>query len=226
MERELKFLLEHAHIPALPNDYRLGEPEATLHLLDEYLDYRGHILAAGWRLRRRRSDGREVRYTLKSVRGGDASGPLSERTEIERTPERSEELPSEIVLALAEAGVDTAHVLDRLQPYPTLRPERQPVATPNCDGEFALHRRDMDTAVAAPPLGDPNTAMVLGRPGGPEFRPFGGARLGDPARGGARPLRSARSPPLAACGIGLCGPLAGVGPFTHPFSPVTPESCW
>jgi len=154
MERELKFLLEHAHIPALPSDYRLGEPEATLHLLDEYLDYRGHILAAGWRLRRRRSDGREVRYTLKSVRGGDASGPLSERTEIERTPERSEELPSEIVLALAEAGVDTAHVLDRLQPYLTLRQERQPVALSNDDGEFALLSLDEVRAVAPTPEGE------------------------------------------------------------------------
>jgi inorganic triphosphatase YgiF len=154
MERELKFLLEHAHIPALPNDYRLGEPEATLHLLDEYLDYRGQILTAGWRLRRRRADGEAVRYTLKSVRGGDASGPLSERIEIERTPEQGEELPSEIVLALAEAGVDVAHVLDRLQPYLTLRQERQPVALSNGDGEFALLSLDEVRAVAPTPEGE------------------------------------------------------------------------
>ena len=154
MERELKFLLEHAHIPALPSDYRLGEPEATLHLLDEYLDYRGNILAAGWRLRRRRADGEALRYTLKSVRGGDASGPLSERIEIERTPEESEELPSEIVLALAEAGVDTAHVLGRLQPYLTLRQERQPVAISNGDGEFALLSLDEVRAVAPTPEGE------------------------------------------------------------------------
>jgi len=154
MERELKFLLEHAHIPALPSDYRLGEPEATLHLLDEYLDFRGNILAAGWRLRRRRADGEALRYTLKSVRGGDASGPLSERIEIERTPEESEELPSEIVLALAEAGVDTAHVLDRLQPYLTLRQERQPVALSNGDGEFALLSLDEVRAVAPTPEGE------------------------------------------------------------------------
>ena len=38
--------------------------------------------------------------------------------------------------------------------------------------------RDMDTALAAAPLGDPHTAMVLGRPGGPEFRPSEVARLG------------------------------------------------
>ncbi|KUI28086.1 hypothetical protein [Mycobacterium sp. GA-2829] len=31
--------------------------------------------------------------------------------------------------------------------------------------------RDMDTTVAAAPLGDPNTALVLGRAGGPAFRP-------------------------------------------------------
>ena len=154
MERELKFILEHAHIPVLPNDYRLGESEATLHLLDEYLDYRGNILAAGWRLRRRRADGEALRYTLKSVRGGDASGPLSERIEIERTPEESEELPSEIVLALAEAGVDTAHVLGRLQPYLTLRQERQPVAISNGDGEFALLSLDEVRAVAPTPEGE------------------------------------------------------------------------
>ena len=154
MERELKFLLEHAHIPALPSDYRLGEPEATLHLLDEYLDYRGQILTAGWRLRRRRSDGEALRYTLKSVRTVGTSGPLSERIEIERTPEQGEELPSEIAATLAEAGVDTAHVLDRLQPYLTLRQERQPVALSNTDGEFALLSLDEVRAVAPTPEGE------------------------------------------------------------------------
>jgi inorganic triphosphatase YgiF len=154
MERELKFLLEHAHIPALPSGCRLGEPEATLHLLDEYLDYRGQILAAGWRLRRRRSDGEALRYTLKSVRTVGASGPLSERIEIERTPEQGEELPSEIAATLAEAGVDTAHVLDRLQPYLTLRQERQPVALSNSDGELALLTLDEVRAVAPTPEGE------------------------------------------------------------------------
>ncbi|WP_163797980.1 amino acid-binding protein [Mycolicibacterium sediminis] len=38
--------------------------------------------------------------------------------------------------------------------------------------------RDMDTALAAAPLGDPFTAVVLGRPGGPAFRPSEVARLG------------------------------------------------
>jgi hypothetical protein len=38
--------------------------------------------------------------------------------------------------------------------------------------------RDMDTTLAAAPLGDPLTAMVLGRAGGPEFRPSEVARLG------------------------------------------------
>lgn len=138
MERELKFLLEHPHIPALPNGYQVAEAQPTLHLLDEYLDYRGQILAAGWRLRRRRSDGEALRYTLKSERTAGTSGALSERMEIERTPEAHEELPSEIVTTLTEAGVDVAHVLDRLQPYLTLRQERQPVALSNSDGEFAL----------------------------------------------------------------------------------------
>ena len=38
--------------------------------------------------------------------------------------------------------------------------------------------RDMDTTLAAAPLGDPRTAVVLGRPGGPAFRPSEVARLG------------------------------------------------
>lgn len=38
--------------------------------------------------------------------------------------------------------------------------------------------RDMDTTVAVAPLGGPNQALVLGRPGGPEFRPSEVARLG------------------------------------------------
>nr|WP_221218106.1 MULTISPECIES: amino acid-binding protein [unclassified Mycolicibacterium] len=38
--------------------------------------------------------------------------------------------------------------------------------------------RDMDTTLAAAPLGDPNTAIMLGRPGGPLFRPSEVARLG------------------------------------------------
>jgi hypothetical protein len=38
--------------------------------------------------------------------------------------------------------------------------------------------RDMDTTLAAAPLGDMHTAVVLGRPGGPEFRPSEVARLG------------------------------------------------
>jgi len=154
MERELKFLLEHPHIPALPNGYRLSKPEATLHLLDEYLDYRGQILAAGWRLRRRRSDGHEVRYTLKSERADSSSGPLSERREIERTPEAHEELPSEIVTTLTEAGVDMAHLAERLQPYLILRQERQPVALSNSDGEIALLTVDEVRAGAPTPAAE------------------------------------------------------------------------
>lgn len=38
--------------------------------------------------------------------------------------------------------------------------------------------REMDTALAAAPLCDPRTAVLLGRPGGPEFRPSEVARLG------------------------------------------------
>lgn len=38
--------------------------------------------------------------------------------------------------------------------------------------------RDMDTTLAAAPLGDHDTAVMLGRPGGPGFRPSEVARLG------------------------------------------------
>lgn len=38
--------------------------------------------------------------------------------------------------------------------------------------------RDMDTTLAAAPLGDHDTAVVMGRPGGPGFRPSEVARLG------------------------------------------------
>ena len=38
--------------------------------------------------------------------------------------------------------------------------------------------RDMSTTLAAAPLGDPHVAVVLGRPGGPHFRPSEVARLG------------------------------------------------
>ena len=38
--------------------------------------------------------------------------------------------------------------------------------------------RDMDTALMAAPLGDPHTAVVLGRPGGPAFLPAEVVRLG------------------------------------------------
>lgn len=38
--------------------------------------------------------------------------------------------------------------------------------------------RDMDTCVAAAPLGSTGRALVLGRPGGPDFRPSEVARLG------------------------------------------------
>ncbi|MBY4012203.1 amino acid-binding protein [Rhodococcus fascians] len=38
--------------------------------------------------------------------------------------------------------------------------------------------RDMDTKIAAAPLGTTGTVLMLGRPGGPEFRPSEVARLG------------------------------------------------
>ena len=138
MERELKFLLESPHLPALPPGYVVGPVQPILHLLDEYLDYRGQILAAGWRLRRRRSDSEALRYTLKSERTSSTAGPLSERIEIERTPESHEELPVEIATTLTQAGLDVPHALSRLQPYLTLRQERQPIALSHGGEEIAL----------------------------------------------------------------------------------------
>jgi hypothetical protein len=38
--------------------------------------------------------------------------------------------------------------------------------------------QELDTTLAAAPLGDPHTAVMLGRPGGPQFRPSEVARLG------------------------------------------------
>jgi hypothetical protein len=38
--------------------------------------------------------------------------------------------------------------------------------------------RDLDTALVTAPLGDPNTAIVLGRTGGPAFLPAEVVRLG------------------------------------------------
>jgi len=138
MERELKFLLGHARLPILPNGYHPAYPPSTLHLLDEYLDFRGEISALGWRLRRRRSDGEALRYTLKSKRAAGGSGPLTERIEIERTPEYEEEIPAEITATLAAAGVDTSRVLARLQPYLTLRQVRQQSALFRGEEEIAL----------------------------------------------------------------------------------------
>ena len=68
-------------------------------------------------------------------------------------------------------------------------PETQPEAAPWLPLEHAAALdatadwvpqvwRDMDTTLAAAPLGDPLTAVMLGRPGGPDFRPSEVARLG------------------------------------------------
>jgi hypothetical protein len=68
-------------------------------------------------------------------------------------------------------------------------PETQPTGTPWLPLERAEALdatadwvpqvwRDMDTTLAAAPLGDHHTAVVLGRPGGPDFRPSEVARLG------------------------------------------------
>jgi hypothetical protein len=68
-------------------------------------------------------------------------------------------------------------------------PETQAAATPWLPLDHAqalddsadwvpLVWRDMDTTLAAAPLGEDHTAVVLGRAGGPQFRPSEVARLG------------------------------------------------
>lgn len=68
-------------------------------------------------------------------------------------------------------------------------PERQPSATPwlplrepvalDGDAEWVPQSwREMDTTLAAAPLGDDHRALLIGRPGGPEFRVAEVARLG------------------------------------------------
>ncbi len=149
MERELKFLLDHPHLPTLPAGYHLGAPQPTLHLLDEYVDDRGQIRGAGWRLRRRRSDGEAMRYTLKSARAAEETGPLSVRVEIERIPTEGEDIPVEIAAALTNGGVDVARLGDRLQPYLTLRQERLSVAL--FDGEVEVALLSIDEVRAEAP---------------------------------------------------------------------------
>ena len=149
MERELKFLLDHPHLPTLPAGYHLGAPKPTLHLLDEYVDDRGQIRGAGWRLRRRRSDGEAMRYTLKSARAAEETGPLSVRVEIERIPTEGEDIPVEIAAALTNGGVDVARLGDRLQPYLTLRQERLSVAL--FDGEVEVALLSIDEVRAEAP---------------------------------------------------------------------------
>ena len=138
MERELKFLLDHPLLPTLPARYHFGAPHPRLHLLDEYIDDRGQLRSAGWRLRRRRSDGEAMRYTLKSARAAEATGPLSVRVEIERIPTEGEEIPVEIVAALTNAGVDVARKGIQLLPYLILRQERHSVALFEGKVEVAL----------------------------------------------------------------------------------------
>ncbi|MCV7279757.1 amino acid-binding protein [Mycolicibacterium flavescens] len=86
------------------------------------------------------------------------------------------------VIRLTDAGPE------RLVGSPSA-PETQTAATPwlplehaealDADADWVPQPwRDMDTTLAAAPLRDPRTALVLGRPGGPLFRPSEVARLG------------------------------------------------
>jgi len=57
-------------------------------------------------------------------------------------------------------------------------PIDRPAALDTAAGWVPQLWRDMDTTLAAAPLGNPHIAMVLGRPGGPQFRASEVARLG------------------------------------------------
>lgn len=151
MERELKFLLERPHVPPMPHDFRVSPPEPTQHLLDEYLDDRGVIAAAGYRLRRRRSDAAGLVYTLKST-GPASDGALFERTEIEAAAEHDESIPAVVTAALSHAGVDVARVLERLQLSLRLRQERHPSTLFWREESLALLSVD-EVRASAPALG-------------------------------------------------------------------------
>jgi inorganic triphosphatase YgiF len=138
MERELKFLLSGPRIPPLPVGYHAGPPDPTLHLRDEYLDDRGQLLAAGWRLRRRQTENAKPKYTLKSEGHPGTRVPMRERREIERVAEHDGQIPRDITSTLNEAGVDTARLLDRLQPYLTLDQARHSSNLTAPEGEVAI----------------------------------------------------------------------------------------
>jgi hypothetical protein len=95
-----------------------------------------------------------VLYTLKSDRADGQKGPLSERIELERTPEQHEEIPVEIVEILAKAGIGTTHFFAQLEPYLTLRQERSPATLSTSDGELAIISVDDVLALTATPLGE------------------------------------------------------------------------
>jgi len=94
-----------------------------------------------------------VRYALKSARARGQDGPLSERIEIEHTPEQPEAIPSEIAAQLAEAGIDITHVLAHLEPYLTLRQERTPATLSTSGGALAIISVDEIRAFTATPDG-------------------------------------------------------------------------
>lgn len=88
-EREMKYLYAATRPPQLPEGWSLGAEAAPLALEDTYLDADGALAARGWGLRRRESEGGEMRFTLK--RDAIATGALHSREEIEE-------------VALGEAG--------------------------------------------------------------------------------------------------------------------------
>lgn len=87
-----------------------------------------------------------------------------------------------MVLSLTEAG---AQQVAGSPGAPETRPENvpwlpieHPAALDGSQEWVPQVWRDMDTTLAAAPLGDAHTAVMLGRPGGPLFRPSEVARLG------------------------------------------------
>ncbi len=75
-------------------------------------------------------------------------------------------------MAGSPASPESETMLSRWQPL------RRPVSL-DVDGDWVPQTwRDLDTALAATPLGTDQRIVMIGRPGGPEFRPSEVARLG------------------------------------------------
>lgn len=102
-EVELKYLLERAELPPLPNNWSLIGAPARIVLHDEYLDANGGLASLGLALRRRSTE-RGILFTLKGARSGGAMiGALHDRMEIEGTEIGVPTSNASIAAAIAQA---------------------------------------------------------------------------------------------------------------------------